>query len=176
MSGHPYTYGRGMAIAQLMKDMRRPALQAIVKKNKEWHELLIKRRDESGLNYHVFGPHGPTTVYLYGGDLFTSCSDTIDWVPKLQKLTKFGRHECFLTAEQIATETDDRKQFPMWYSKPEKPQYNEPIEGWPTEAEIAAEIAESAEREKQWRDAVAKDPGYLGLSLNDFDAMKRTIG
>lgn len=26
MSGRPYTYGRGMAIAQLMRDMRRPVL------------------------------------------------------------------------------------------------------------------------------------------------------
>ena len=166
MSGRPYTYGRAMAIAQLMRDMRRPALKEIVEKNKKWHDELVKRRDESGLDYHVYGPHGPETVYLYNGDLFTAYSDTIDWVPKLSKLTKYGRHEHYLTAEQIAVETDNREQFPtnFWDGKQ---YYIEPIEGWPTEKEIAAEIAASAEREKNWKG---------NLSANDFSALSRMVG
>jgi len=168
MSGRPYTYSRAMAIAQLMRDMRRPALKEIVEKNKKWHEELVKRRDESGLKYTVLGPHGPQTLYLYKEDLFTSYSDTIDWVPKLSKLTKYGRHEHYLTAEQIAVETDNREQFPMYYSEILNRQlYIEPIEGWPTEKEIAAEIAASAEREKNWNGS---------LSANDFSAAKRIIG
>jgi hypothetical protein len=157
-----------MAIAQLMRDMRRPVLKAIVEENKKHHDELIKIRDKSGLNYNVLGPHGPETVYLYGDDLFTSYSDTIDWVPKLSKLTKYGRHEHHLTAEQIATETDNREQFPLYWSGIlNKQLYIEPIEGWPTEEEIAAEIAASAEREKNWSGS---------LSANDFSAMARMLG
>lgn len=161
-----------MAIAKLMRDMRRPVLQAIVEKNKKHYDELVKSRDKSGLDYHVFGPHGPETVYLYGEDLFTTHSDTIDWVPKLSKLTKYGRHKYYLTSDQLAIETDDREQFPMHYSDIlNKQLYIEPIEGWPTEGEIAAEIAESVERERVWRES-----GTFGLSLNDFDAMKRMVG
>ena len=168
MSGRQYTYSRGMAIAQLMRDMRRPALKEIVEKNKKGYDYLVKRRDESGLNYPVLGPHGPQTVYLYGEDLFTSYSDTIDWVPKLSKLTKYGRHANQLTNEQIATETDNREQFPTYYSDIlNKQLYIEPIEGWPTEEEIAAEIAESSEREKNWN---------CSLAANDISAMKRMLG
>jgi hypothetical protein len=168
MSGSPYTYSRGMAIAQLMRDMRRPALKAIVEENKKHYDELVKHRDESGLNYGVLGPHGPETVYLYGDDLFTSYSDTIDWVPKLSKLTKYGRDEKYLTAEQIAVETDNREQFPLYWSDILKKQlYIEPIKGWPTEEEIAAEIAASAEREKNWNGS---------LSANDFSAMTRMLG
>jgi hypothetical protein len=157
-----------MAIAQLMRDMRRPILKEIVEKNKAHYDELVKRRDKSGLNYHVFEPHGPQTVYFYGDDLFVSYSDTIDWVPKLEKLTKYGRRERYLTAEQVAVETDNKEQFPTHWSDILKKQlYIEPIEGWPTEEEIAAEIAASAEREKNWNGS---------LSANDFSAMKRLIG
>lgn len=167
MSGRPYTYSRGMAIAQLMRDMRRPVLRAIVEKNKEHYDMLVKSRDKSGLKYDVYGPHGPETVYLFGEDLFTAYSDTIDWVPKLCKLTKFGRLEDYLNAEQRAAETDNREQFPTHYSYIlNKQLYIEPIEGWPTEEEIATEIAESAEREKAGR----------SLSTNDFLAMARMLG
>lgn len=168
MSGRPYTYDRGMAIAQLMRDMRRPVLKKIVEKNKEWYDLLVKRRDESGLKYSVLGPHGPQTVYLYGEDLFTSYSDTIDWVPKLRKLTKYGRESSYLTEAQIAAETSDQKQFPTrWSDILEKQLYIESIAGWPTEEEIAAEIAASAEREKNWSGS---------LSANDFTAIGRLTG
>ncbi len=168
MSGRPYTYSRGMAIAQLMRDMRRPALKEIVEKNKVHFDTLVKHRDESGLDYPVLGPHGPQTVYLYDGDLFTAYSDTIDWVPKLEKLTKYGRHSNYLNKAQIAVETDDPKQFPMYYSDIlEKQLYIEPIEGWPTEEEIAKEIVDSAEREKNWNGS---------LSTNDFSAAKRLLG
>lgn len=168
MSGRPYTYSRSMAIAQLMRDMRRPVLKEIVAEEKAHYDELVKRRDESGLNYHVFGPHGPETIYLYGNDLFTSYSDTIDWVPKLSKLTKYGRDEKYLTAEQIAVETDNREQFPLYWSDILKKQlYIEPIKGWPTEEEIAAEIAASAEHEKNWKGS---------LSANDFSAMTRMLG
>jgi hypothetical protein len=168
MSGRPYTYSRGMAIAQLMRDMRRSALQKIVEQNKEHHESLVKRRDESGLDYPVLGPHGPQTVYLHGEDLYVAYSDTIDWVPKLEKLTKYGRHSMYLTDAQIAVETDDPKQFPMhWSGILNRQEYHEPIEGWPTEAEIAAEIAASAEREKNWKGS---------LSANDISAFERMAG
>ena len=175
MSGHPYTYGRGMAIAKLMVDMRRPVLQEIVQKNKEWHDHLVKKRDESGLDYHVFGPHGPTTVYLYGEDLFTAYSDTIDWVTKLSKLTKYGRHAHFLIPEQIANEKpDDPKQFSQGYSDIlNKETYIDAIEGWPTEMEIAMEIAQSAERERKWSQSYQRGAENLGLELNDIDAMRR---
>ena len=139
MSGRPYTYGRGMAIAQLMRDMRRPALKKIVEEGKVWYEELVRRRDESGLDYPVCGPHGPQTVYLYGEDLFIALSDTIDWVPKLCKLNSDG----------------------SFYKG------GDPIEGWPTEEEIAAEIAASAEREKNWKGS---------LSSNDFLAIQRLTG
>lgn len=122
MSGKPYTYGRAMAIAQLMRDMRRPALKKIVEEEKARYDSLVKRRDASGLDYPVCGPHGPQTVYLYGEDLFIAISDTIDWVPKLVKLNRNG----------------------SFYEG------GIPVEGWPTEEEIAAEIAASAEREKNW--------------------------
>lgn len=168
MSGHPYIYGRGMAIAKLMQDMRRPVLKEIIRKNKERYDELCKSRDESKLDYHVFGPHGPQTVYLHGEDLYVSRSDTIDWVPKLEKLTRYGRWSSMILKDKPEVEG---KPYIQWGDMVIKP-----IEGWPTEAEIAAEIAESSEREKKWRESVAKDPGYLGLSLNDFDAMKRTIG
>jgi hypothetical protein len=168
MSGSPYTYSRGMAIAQLLRDMRRPALKKIVEEGKAWYDELVKRRDKNGLNYHIFGPHGPETVYLYGEDLFIVRSDTIDWVPKLSKLTKYGRQVCDLTAEQIAAETDNREQFPLYWSDILKKQlYIKPIEGWPTEEEIAACIAESAEAEKNWNGS---------LSANDFTAAKRMLG
>jgi hypothetical protein len=168
MSGRPYTYSRGMAIAQLMVDMRRPILKQIVQENKEHHDQLVKWRDEHGFKYSVLGPHGPQTVYLYGEDLFTSYSDTIDWVPKLSKLTKYGRHEKYLTTEQIAIETDNREQFPTYYSDILKKQlYIEPIRGWPTEEEITACIAESAELEKNWNGS---------LSTNDFTAIRRILG
>ncbi len=142
MSGRPYTYGRAMAIAQLMRDHRRPAFK------------------KQGAHIRE--------VYLHGTNLYTAYSDTIDWVAKLSKLTKYGREEHYLTAKQIATETDNREQFPMYYSKTLKKQlYIEPIEGWPTEEEIAAEIAASAEREKNWKGS---------LSDNDFTAMGRLLG
>ena len=139
MSGRPYTYGRAMAIAQLMRDMRRPALKKIIEENKERYDMLVKRRDESGLNYPVCGPHGIDTVYLYGEDLFIALSDTIDWVPKLCKLNQDG----------------------TFYKG------GSPVEGWPTEEEIAAEIAASAEREKNWNGS---------LSANDFTAIERLSG
>jgi hypothetical protein len=113
MSGRPYTYSRSMAIAQLMVDRRRP----VIKKAEEDKKL---RR-----------------VYLYGNDLFVDFQDTIDWVPKLSKLTKDG----------------------VWFG-------DTPIAGWPTEEEIAACIAESAEREKAGG----------GLSVNDLTAMQRALG
>lgn len=145
MSGRPYTYERAMAIAQLMRDMRRPVL-------KERQEKKEHIRD----------------VYLHGEDLYVSYCDTIDWVPKLSKLTKYGRQAYYLTAEQIATETDNREQFPMYWSDIlNKQLYIEPIEGWPTEEEIAAEIAASAEREKNWKGS---------LSSNDFTAVARMLG
>jgi hypothetical protein len=143
-------------------------LKEIVAKNKERYDMLVKSRDKSGLKYDVCGPHGPQTVYLYGGDLFTAHSDTIDWVPKLSKLTTYGRPVNQLTAAQVAVETDNRKQFPTYYCDLLKKQlYIEPIEGWPTEEEIAAEIEESAEREKNWNGS---------LSANDFSAIKRILG
>lgn len=167
MSGAPYTYGRAMAIAQLMRDMRRPVLKAIVEKNKVLYDEAVKRRDESGLKYHVYGPHDLRPVYLYGGDLFIAYSNTIDWVPMLSKLTKYGREAYCLTDEQIASETPDQKQFPMHYSYILKRQlYIESIEGWPTEEEIAAEIAASAEREKRGG----------GLDANDRLAARRLSG
>ena len=167
MSGRPYTYSRAMAIAQLMRDMRRPVLKKIVDENQKRYDELVKSRDESGLNYTVYGPHGPETVYLYGEDLFTSYSDTIDWVPKLSRLTKYGREAHYLTAEQIATETPNREQFPTYWSDIlGKQLYIEPIEGWPSEEEIAACIAESAEREKNWNGS---------LSTNDFTALARML-
>jgi hypothetical protein len=157
-----------MAIAQLMRDMRRPALKEIVKKNKERYDWAVKRRDESGLNYPVSGPHDVQTVYLYGADLFTSYSDTIDWVPKLSKLTKYGREANRLTTEQIAAETDDREQFPLYWSDIlEKQLYIDPIEGWPSEEEISACIEESAEAEKNWNGS---------LSANDATALRRMVG
>lgn len=159
MSGHPYKYGRGMAIAQLMRDMRRPALQEIVKKNKEWYDYLVKRRDESGLDYNVLGPHGPETVYLHGEDLYVSYSDTIDWVPKLSKLTKFGREAHYIRADKPEVEGEP---YVQWGT-----QVIEPIKGWPTEEEIATEIAASAEREKNWNGS---------LSANDLSALSRLIG
>lgn len=168
MSGFPYTYGRGMAIAQLMRDMRRPVLKKIVEENKERYEQLVKWHEEHKTGIKPFGPHGPETVYLYEGDLFTSYSDTIDWVPKLQKLTKYGRRSSYLTEAQIAAETPDQEQFPTHWSDILKKQlYIESIEGWPTEEEIAAEIAASAEREKNWSGS---------LSANDFTAFRRLAG
>jgi hypothetical protein len=167
MSGRPYTYGRGMAIAQLMRDMRRPVLKQIVSENKEHYERLVRWRDENGFDYPISGPHGPETVYLYGEDLFTAYSDTIDWVPKLSKLTRYGRHERQLTIEQVLLETDDRKQFPTYYSDILKRQlYIEPIQGWPSEEEIEACIIESAERENAGG----------GLVMNDMFAMQRMLG
>ena len=168
MSGRPYTYSRGMAIAQLMRDMRRPALKKIVEENKKDYDYAVKRRDEGGLNYPVLGPRALTVLYLYREDLFTSYSDTIDWVPKLSKLTKYGREAHYLTAEQIAVETDDREQFPTYWSDILKKQlYIEPIEGWPTEEEIADEIVASVERENSWNGS---------LSANDFSAFQRMVG
>lgn len=139
MSGRPYTYGRAMAIAQLMRDMRRPALKKVVEEEQARYEYLVKVRDESGLNYPVCGPWPPVTVYLYGEDLFIAMSDTIDWVPKLCKLNPDGS---FYTG-------------------------GTPVEGWPTEEEIAAEIAASAEREKNWNGS---------LSANDITAIERSNG
>lgn len=168
MSGRLYTYSRGMAIAQLMRDMRRPALKKIIEENKEHYDELVKWHEKRNTGIKPFGPHAPTTVYLYDEDLFTSYSDTIDWVPKLSKLTKYGRAAHYLTAEQIAIETDDRKQFPTYWSDILKKQlYIEPIEGWPTEEEIASEIAASVEREKNWSGS---------LSANDFSAVARLLG
>ena len=108
MSGRPDTYSQEKAIAQLMRDRRRPAIR------------------EAGKNLR--------TVYLYGEDLFVAFSDTIDWIPKLSKITSDGQ---------------------SWGSR---------IEGWPTEEEIAAEIAASAEREKNWSGS---------LSSNDISALER---
>lgn len=159
MSGRPYKYGRAMAIAQLMRDMRRPALKEIVEKNKAHYDMLVKSRDESGLSYNVIGPHGPETVYLYGDDLFTSYSDSIDWVPKLEKLTRFGRPERCLVPGKPEVEGEP---YIQWGTQEIKP-----IAGWPTEEEIAACIAESAEEEKNWNGS---------LSTNDFRAMKRLLG
>lgn len=140
MSGRPYTYSRSMAIAQLMRDRRRPAIKEIEKKKAP---------------YNI-----PSTVYLYKEDLFVSYQDTIDWVPKLHKLTRYGRQESYLTETQIHEETADSKII-SWGD------YEiEPIEGWPTEEEIASCIAESAELEKAGG----------SLSTNDFTAMKRLLG
>jgi hypothetical protein len=148
MSGRPYTYGRAMAIAQLMRDMRRPVLQEMAKKDKPYNT--------------------PQTIYKHGEDLYVSYCDTIDWVPKLSKLTKYGREARYLTADKIAVETDNREQFPAYWSDILKKQlYIEPIEGWPTEEEIAAEIASSAEREKNWNGT---------LAANDLTAIKRLLG
>jgi len=101
VSGRPYTYSRGMAIAQLMKDRRRPAIK----------EAEQKKRLQ--------------TVYLYGEDLFVAYEDTIDWVPKLFKLSHDGKT------------------------------FGSAIAGWPTEEEIAACIVESAEREKNWNGSLS---------------------
>jgi hypothetical protein len=145
MSGRPYTYSRGMAIAQLMRDMSRPVMQKLKAEKKHIRD-----------------------VYLHGEDLYVSYSDTIDWVPKLEKLTKYGRLSMYLTAAQVAVETDDPKQFPMrWSEILNRQLYFEPIEGWPTEEEIAAKIAASAEREKNWNGS---------LSANDISAFNRMVG
>lgn len=117
VSGRPYTYGRAMAIAQLMRDRRRPAIKEIEKKKPPYNKLQ--------------------EVYLHGEDLYVSYQDTIDWVPKLTKLTRDGHA--------------------IWGI----------IDGWPTEEEIAAEIAASAEREKNWNGS---------LSANDFTAVARMAG
>ena len=135
MSGRPYRYGRAMAIAQLMKDHRRPAIQEIVKKNKEHYDMLVKSRDKSGLDYPVCGPHGPQTVYLHGKDFYVAFEDTIDWVPKLEKVGPNGEAHGSI------------------------------IEGWPTEEEIAAEIAASAEREKNWGGSLSDCRGYYEKPL-----------
>jgi hypothetical protein len=132
-----------MAIAQLMKDYRRPVLAEMRKKDKPYNE--------------------PRMVYLHGEDLYVSYSDTIDWVPKLSLLTKFGREAHYLTEAQIAIETDNRNQFPLYWSDILKKQlYIEPIKDWPTEEEITACIAESEAR--------ANAPS--SLSTNDITAMK----
>jgi hypothetical protein len=157
-----------MAIAQLMRDMRRPVLKEIVAEEKAHYDELVKWHEEHNTRIKPYGPHGPETVYLYGDDLFVSYSDTIDWVPKLSKLTKYGRNSHYLTAEQIAVESDNREQFPTYWSDILKKQlYIEPIKGWPTEEEISVEIAASSEREKNWKG---------GLSANDFLAISRVLG
>lgn len=146
MSGAPYTYSRGMAIAQLMRDMLRPVMQELDAKKEHIH-----------------------TVYLYGEELFVAYSDTLDWVPKLSKLTKYGRQRMYLTDEQVATETENSK-FPVYgWDKTikEHKYFHDPIKGWPTEAEIAEEIAASAEREKNWKGS---------LSANDITAFERMAG
>src|SRR5580692_1078242 len=137
MSGRPYTYSRGMAIAQLMRDNRRPAIKEIEKKKPPYNR--------------------PRTVYLYGEDLFTAYSDTIDWVPKLSKLSKYGREIHYMTQTQIDNEHINK---PLDWANREIT----PIDGWPTEEEIEACIAESAELEKSWDGS---------LSTNDISAFAR---
>jgi hypothetical protein len=132
MSGRPYTYSRGMAIAQLMIDQRRPAIKAAGKNLRQ--------------------------VFLYGEDLFVSYFDTIDWVPKLSKLTRYGRCEDMIVEGKPEIEGQPYTQWGTMII--------EPIEGWPTEKEIAACITESAERQK--------DGG--SLSTNDITAFKRLRG
>lgn len=140
MSGRPYTYSRAMAIAQLMRDMRRPVLKKIVEENKERYEYLVNWHEEHKTGIKPYGPRGLETVYLYGEDVFVSYQDTIDWVPKL---TKVG---------------------------PDGSAYGSIIEGWPTEEEIAACIAESAEREAKYKD----NPNALWV--NDAAALQRLKG
>jgi len=125
-----------MAIAQLMRDNRRPFMITEAAK-------------------HV------RSVFLYGEDLFVSFSDTIDWVAKLSKLTRYGREAHYLTGEQISRENPNDKVM-AWGTQEIKP-----IAGWPTEEEIAACIAESAEAEKNW-------DGSLGA--NDRTALNRMLG
>ena len=137
---------------------RRPAIKEIIAKEKAHYDKLVKIRDESGLDYHVFSPQGPRTVYLYGDDLFVSYSDTIDWVPKLSKLSKFGREVHHLVNGKPEIEGEPYVQWGAMVI--------DPIPGWPTEEEIAACIAESAEREKAGG----------GFSVNDFTAMQRALG
>jgi len=79
----------------------------------------------------------PQRVYKYGDDFFVSFQDTIDWVPKLAKVGPNGE---------------------AWGGI---------IKGWPTEEEIAACIAESAEAEKNWNGS---------LSANDRSAFNRRVG
>jgi hypothetical protein len=135
MSGRPYTYSRAMAIAQLMRDQRRPVMSEVGK--------------------HV------RQVFKFGEDLFVSYSDTIDWVPKLSKLSRYGREAHYLTEEQRRDENPESKII-SWGTQEIKP-----IEGWPTEEEIAEEIAASTEREKNWN-------GSLGD--NDRTAFERLQG
>jgi hypothetical protein len=103
MSGRPFTYSRGQAIAHLMQDHRRP----IIKKLAEEKRL--------------------SPVYIYKDDLFVCWTSTAEWLPRLYKLTPQGRQE----------------NTSMWDGSDVAP-----IAGWPSEEEIAACIAASAEREK----------------------------
>src|SRR4029077_4617663 len=134
MSGSPYTYSRGMAIAQLMVDRRRPIIK----------ELAEKKR--------------LPRVYLFEDDLFTAYEDSVDWVPKLTKLTRYGREVIYIWSEIQEVEGQP---YNTWGGR-----VVEPLRGWPTEEEIAACIQESAEREKAGG----------SLSTNDIEAMRRLLG
>lgn len=134
MSGRPYKYSRGMAIAQLMVDQRRPVIR---QGGKNARQVFLD----------------PATDELY-----VSYSDTIDWVPKLSRLTRFGREAHYIMPDKPEVEGQPYIQWGEMEIKP--------IEGWPTEEEIAKEIADSEEREKRGG----------GLAFNDFLAMKRMIG
>lgn len=133
MSGRPYTYSRAMAIAQLMIDQRRPAVK------------------EAGDNLRP--------VYIFGENLFVSYSDTIDWVPKLSRLTRYGREEHYINKDKPEVEGQPYIQWGTMEIKP--------IAAWPTEEEIAVEISASAEREKNWNGS---------LSTNDILAITRLAG
>lgn len=133
MSGRPYTYSREMAIVQLMRDYRRPVIKQLA------NNKLLR------------------TVYLFDNQLFVSYSDTIDWVPKLSRLTRFGREEHFIWPDKPESE----EPYLSWGN-----QIVEPIAGWPTEQEIQDCIKESAERERQGGN----------LSTNDMIAAQRLMG
>ena len=83
------------------------------------------------------------TIYIgpgdYGDDLFICLTSTAEWLPRIFKLDSEGR----------------------WHPGSSK------VQGWPTEEEIAACIAESEEREKNWNGS---------LSTNDFTAIKEMTG
>lgn len=68
MSGKPYKYSRGQAIAHLMRDHRRPIIQKLAE-NKRLQTVYIGADDE----------------------LFTCLTTTIEWLPRLIKLDAKGR-------------------------------------------------------------------------------------
>lgn len=134
MSGRPYKYDRAMAIAQLMRDFRRPA---------------VKKAAEDRTLEQVF-------LDVRTRALYVSFSDTIDWVPKLSRLSFYGRQEMYILDGKPEIDGEPYYQFK---GGPEI----KPIAAWPTEVEIAAEIALSALREEQGG----------SLSTNDLLAITR---